>query len=63
MYVGLAGAYLGEAGILHQLVPVILLPLIIVYLNRVVIPVEEKRLDAAFGADYENYSRKVPRWL
>jgi len=63
MYVGLAVAYLGEAGILHQAIPVLLLLLTIVYLNRVVIPVEEKRLLAVFGADYEKYRKEVRRWL
>ena len=63
MYVGLTLAYLGEAGILHQVIPAILLPVTIVYLSRVVIPVEEKRLLAVFGADYEKYRKEVRRWL
>jgi protein-S-isoprenylcysteine O-methyltransferase Ste14 len=63
MYVGLSVAYLGEAGILHQILPVILLPLTIVYLNRVVIPVEEGRLRAVFGVEYERYANRVHRWL
>ena len=63
MYVGLSVAYLGEAGILHQVVPIVLLPLTIAYLNRAVIPVEEERLHAVFGAQYERYGRKVHRWL
>ena len=63
MYVGLSIAYLGEAGILHQLAPVILLPLMIVYLNQVVIPLEEERLRAVFGDEYERYRARVRRWL
>jgi protein-S-isoprenylcysteine O-methyltransferase Ste14 len=63
MYVGLSVAYLGEAGMLHQVVPVILLPLTIAYLNRVVIPLEEERLHAVFGAEYERYGNRVRRWL
>jgi protein-S-isoprenylcysteine O-methyltransferase Ste14 len=63
MYVGLSVAYLGEAGILHQVVPVILLPLTIAYLNRAVIPLEEERLHAVFGAQYECYRNEVRRWL
>src|SRR5690242_7722803 len=55
MYVGLVLAYLGEAGILKQAWPIVLLPLIVVYLNWVVIPVEEGRLTEVFGADYERY--------
>ena len=63
MYVGLSVAYIGEAAILHQMVPVILLPLTIAYLNRVVIPIEEERLHTVFGAQYEQYQNDVRRWL
>ena len=63
MYIGLAVAYLGEAGILHQLIPVILLPLTIGYLNQIVIPIEEERLRAVFGHEYERYAGRVRRWL
>lgn len=63
MYVGLSIAYVGEAAILHQIVPLLFLPLTIVYLNRVVLPVEEERLQAVFGAEYERYRNEVSRWL
>ena len=63
MYVGLTIAYVGEACILHQVIPVILLPLTIGYLNRFVIPLEEKRLHEVFGYEYERYCAKVRRWL
>lgn len=63
MYVGLTIAYLGEAAIQHQVIPVLLLPLTIVYLNRVVIPVEEERLRAVFGDEYVRYTERVRRWL
>jgi len=63
MYLGLSVAYLGEAGILHHVLPVILLPLTIAYLNRVVIPVEENRLKADFGVEYASYTNRVGRWL
>jgi protein-S-isoprenylcysteine O-methyltransferase Ste14 len=63
MYIGLTLAYLGEAGILNHAWPILLLPLIIVYLNWIVIPVEEARLTEAFGADYGQYRAKVRRWI
>lgn len=63
MYIGLSLAYLGEAGILRQLWPVLLLPLTLAYLNWVVIPVEENKLREVFGEIYENYQAKVRRWL
>jgi protein-S-isoprenylcysteine O-methyltransferase Ste14 len=63
MYVGLSVAYLGEAGLLHQLWPILLLPLTICYVNWVVIPVEESRLKEVFTLDYEAYCAKVRRWV
>ena len=63
MYVGLAIAYLGEAAILNQIWPVALWPLVIAYVNWVVIPVEERRLEDVFGAEYRRYRAAVRRWL
>jgi protein-S-isoprenylcysteine O-methyltransferase Ste14 len=63
MYVGLTLAYLGEAGILRQIWPVILLPLVVAYVNWIVIPVEESKLREVFGEEYERYQKKVRRWL
>ena len=63
MYVGLAIAYLGEAGILNQILPVAVLPLVIAYLNWIVIPLEERRLHSVFGDQYQQYRARVRRWL
>ena len=63
MYVGLTIAYLGEAGILKQVWPLLFLPLTVAYLNWVVIPVEEARLEEVFGVDYEQYRARVRRWV
>lgn len=63
MYVGLTVAYIGEACILHHVFPIILLPLTIAYLNRIVIPLEEKRLREVFREEYEQYAGRVRRWL
>jgi len=63
MYVGLTLAYLGEAGILRQAWPLVLLPLVVAYVNWIVIPLEEEKLNEVFGADYENYRRRVRRWV
>ncbi len=63
MYVGLAIAYLGEAGILKQVSPVAVLPLVIAYLNWIVIPIEEARLQEVFGEKYQQYRSRVGRWL
>jgi protein-S-isoprenylcysteine O-methyltransferase Ste14 len=63
MYVSLILAYLGEAGFLSQVWPVIFLPLILIYVNRVVIPLEEEVLKQDFKEEYENYCLRVHRWL
>jgi protein-S-isoprenylcysteine O-methyltransferase Ste14 len=63
MYAGLAIAYLGEAGILRQTWPVLVLPLIVVYLNWALIPVEEARLREVFDGACESYCASVRRWI
>jgi protein-S-isoprenylcysteine O-methyltransferase Ste14 len=63
MYVGLTLAYLGEAGLLRQIWPVILLPLVVAYVNWIVIPLEESKLREVFSEDYDRYQKKVRRWL
>jgi len=63
MYVGLSVAYVGEAGMLVQVWPLVLLPLVVAYLNWVVIPVEEGKLREVFGDVYGEYRRQVRRWI
>jgi len=63
MYVGLVLAYIGEAGLLVQVWPLPILLLVIAYVNWIVIPVEETRLKADFGSEYEQYSARVHRWI
>jgi protein-S-isoprenylcysteine O-methyltransferase Ste14 len=63
MYVGLGLACLGEAGMLKQLGPVLILPLTLAYLNWVVIPVEEDRLREVFRDAYDEYCAAVRRWV
>ena len=63
MYVGLSLAYLGEAAMLRQIWPALLLPLTLIYLQRVVIPLEETRLRETFGAQYIAYCARVRRWI
>src|SRR5215475_4355470 len=63
MYVGLTLAYLGEAGMLKQIWPVILLPLTLAYINWTVIPLEEARLEEVFPDEYQQYRARVRRWL
>ena len=63
MYVGLTLAYLGEAAMLRQVWPVLLLPLVLAYVNGVVIPLEQAKLKEVFGEAYERYCQRVRRWV
>ena len=63
MYISLIFAYIGEAAILNQLCPLIVLPAVIYYVNNIIIPVEEELLAGEFDGEYQNYQRQVPKWL
>ena len=63
MYVALTLAYVGESGLTVQAWPLLVLPLVLVYVHRVVIPVEERRLRELFGDTYEQYCARVRRWI
>lgn len=63
MYVGLVLAYLGEAALLKQIWPVLVLPFMLVYLNWTVIPVEEAKLEEVFRDEYGTYRQRVRRWI
>jgi len=63
MYVGLIFVYLGEAALLKQIWPVVVLPFMIAYLNWTVIPLEEARLEEVFPSEYEQYRARVRRWF
>ncbi|HEX3601279.1 MAG TPA: isoprenylcysteine carboxylmethyltransferase family protein [Lacipirellulaceae bacterium] len=63
MYLGLTIAYVGEALLLRQFWPVVFLPLVIAYVNWIVIPLEESKLQEAFGERYDQYRTRVRRWV
>ena len=63
MYVGLSLIYLGVEGTRLEVWPAIALPLVLLYVNFLVIPAEESRLRAAFGEPYVKYQELVGRWL
>jgi protein-S-isoprenylcysteine O-methyltransferase Ste14 len=63
MYVGLTLVYVGVAGTRGDVWPLIVLPLLLAYINYIVIPVEERRLEATFGDSYQRYRAEVRRWV
>jgi protein-S-isoprenylcysteine O-methyltransferase Ste14 len=63
MYVELIVAYLGEAGLMKQIWPVVLLPFMVAYLNWTVIRLEESKLEEAFHEEFIQYRLRVRRWF
>jgi len=63
MYLALVLIYAGVAIWQVCLWPLILLPIPFVIMNSIVIPYEERRLKAKFGASYGEYAGRVRRWI
>lgn len=63
MYLAGTLIYLGVAGLRGVFWAVLLLPIVLIVLDRFVIPQEESILRAAFGVAYERYCARVRRWL
>ena len=63
MYVGMSLAYLGGALVLNSVWTIILFPIVIALLLRLVILREERYLSSAFGAEYDDYRKRVRRWI
>lgn len=63
MYLGLTWAYVGLSVVMNWAWPLVLLPVVLILLTTLVIRREEAYLRAAFGADYDDYCRRVRRWL
>jgi protein-S-isoprenylcysteine O-methyltransferase Ste14 len=62
MYLGITAAYLGIAVVNNHAWPLVLLPLALMGLT-VIIRREERYLRAAFGDAYDQYCRRVRRWV
>jgi protein-S-isoprenylcysteine O-methyltransferase Ste14 len=63
MYLAMLLALAGWACIVSNWAALAILPLFVAYLNRFQIAPEERALRARFGAQFDNYSKKVRRWL
>lgn len=63
MYLGMLLALAGWALWLGQLLPFIILPLFILFLNRWQIAPEERALERTFGAEYTLYRARARRWI
>jgi protein-S-isoprenylcysteine O-methyltransferase Ste14 len=63
MYLAMLLVLIGWACIVSNWAALAMLPLFVATLNRLQIEPEERALHAGFGAEFENYRRKVRRWL
>jgi len=63
MYVSLAALYVGLAFVGNSWWPLILLPAVVLIIDRAVIAREERYLAGAFPTEYDAFRRRVRRWL
>lgn len=63
IYVGDLGIYVGAALVLNMAWPILLLPIVLIAMRFYLVAREERHLAQAFGETYENYRRRVRRWL
>lgn len=63
IYLAMAVIYIGIAIFFNSLWPFLLLPLVLLVIQRGVIEREERYLEGKFGSDYVDYRSRVPRWL
>ncbi len=62
-YLALAMIYLGMAVLRNNLWAILLLPLVLMVIQREVIGREERYLERTFGEEYLDYKRRVRRWI
>ena len=63
MYWGVGSLVLGEAAVFHSFALLELTGVLVVGVNLFVLLYEEPALRRKFGAEYEEYCKRVPRWL
>jgi protein-S-isoprenylcysteine O-methyltransferase Ste14 len=63
MYLGMALIFAGLALVFDSLAALLLLPVVIIVIERTVIGREERYLEAKFGEDYRRYKADVRRWI
>ena len=63
IYLALAVIYIGIALFFNSFWPFLLLPLVMLVMQRGVIEREERYLEGKFGSDYVDYKWRVRRWL
>ena len=62
-YLGWIIAYIGVSILCFWIWPLVLLPLVIVAMDRLIIAKEERSLEAVFGDEYRAYAQHTRRWI
>ena len=62
-YLGWVGAYLGVTMLFGWTWCLVLLPVVVVIIDRLVIVREERFLEQRFGGEYAAYKQRVRRWI
>jgi protein-S-isoprenylcysteine O-methyltransferase Ste14 len=62
-YLSLTMLYAGIAVLRNALWAILLLPLVLIVIQREVIGREERYLERTFGEEYLAYKARVPRWV
>ena len=63
MYLSLAILYIAVALVMNNWWPILIEPVVLVFVDRFVIAREERYLTQAFPHSYDEYRRRVRRWL
>lgn len=63
MYLGFTLLYLGTTCWVNTLWPLLVLPVILILMQRLVIEREERYLETRFGEEYLKYRSRVRRWI
>ena len=63
MYVSMVAVYVGIALLIRAPWALVLLPLVVLLVDRLVIAKEERYLRGKFGETYTNYCSRVRRWI
>jgi protein-S-isoprenylcysteine O-methyltransferase Ste14 len=63
MYVSLFALYVAVALFANTWWPIVILPLVLIVVDRAVIAREERYLASAFPTEYAAYRARVRRWL
>jgi protein-S-isoprenylcysteine O-methyltransferase Ste14 len=63
MYLGMAAILLGLAILLGSAITFVFPVLFILVMELLFIPMEDRNLEQAFGAEYQAYKKRVRRWI